>query len=301
MLWVSERGTQHYSRDALRRSRSPTLAARSSSSRSRTGRCSASAAFARRSTRTWAIFADRLMRPTLDSADVELVRAQLLSARAAGGKIARRAGRVSRRQRRVHGPPVRARAERHRAVDRRASRPPTCGTTATQQLVTSRMLLVVVGNVDARAGEARRAAHARHAAARRYAWTAVRPHGGPAGDPTPGARAGAVIEQRRCPRTTSSATTPGPPATSPDYQALRVATAVLSGRLFTEIRVAPQSDVRGRRAVHRARDRGRRALRDHRRTRHALASCASEMNELQQGRRHGHLDVSSRSSSPSTS
>ena len=28
----------------------------------------------------------------------------------------------------------------------------------------------------------------------------------------------------------------GPPATSPDYQALRVATAVLSGRLFSEVR-----------------------------------------------------------------
>ena len=42
--------------------------------------------------------------------------------------------------------------------------------------------------------------------------------------------------KRSCRRTICSATTPVPTARDPDYQALRIATAVLSGRFFTEIR-----------------------------------------------------------------
>ena len=61
-----------------------------------------------------------------------------------------------------------------------------------------------------------------------YRWTAPPPL------PTPGP--GFVVAVMPAPTNYILGYFGGPPATSPDYQALRVATAILSGRLFEEIR-----------------------------------------------------------------
>ncbi|MGH7635160.1 MAG: M16 family metallopeptidase, partial [Gemmatimonadaceae bacterium] len=79
LLWVSERGTKHYSRDVLRAK----MAALGSSIVVEPRDDWTMYGF--RGVRdtfdsTWAIFADRLMAPTLAPSDVEFVRAQVLSA-----------------------------------------------------------------------------------------------------------------------------------------------------------------------------------------------------------------------------
>jgi zinc protease len=183
------------------------------------------------------VFADRLMHPTLDSADVELVRSQVSSAVSgrqespddwieyladsvaftgtpyglAPAGTARSIGAIS-------------------AADLRHYRDTA--------LVTSRMLVVVVGNVDRDqvTRDVQRTLGTLPAGA--YTWTAV-PAGmaDTAGDPPPGAaRPAAVLEQRSLPTNYILGYYNGPAASSADYQALRVATAVLSGRLFAEVR-----------------------------------------------------------------
>jgi len=97
-----------------------------------------------------------------------------------------------------------------------------------QQFVTSRMLLVVVGNVDR--AQVERLARATLATLPRgnYKWT----------PPPPVVTTGraVVVDNRPLPTNYLLGYAPGPSATDPDYAALRVATAVLSGRLFTEVR-----------------------------------------------------------------
>jgi len=97
-----------------------------------------------------------------------------------------------------------------------------------QQFVTSRMLLVVVGNVDRATVE--RLVRGTIATMPRgtYKWTPPPPI-------TPGTRA-LAIDSRSLPTNYIRGYVPGPLATSRDYVALRVASAVLSGRLFTEVR-----------------------------------------------------------------
>ena len=97
-----------------------------------------------------------------------------------------------------------------------------------QQFVTSRMLLVVVGNVDRPQIEQLVRGTLGTLPRGSYRWTPPPP-------PSPGGSS-AVLENRALPTNYLLGYVPGPPATSPDYTALRVATAVLSGRLFTEVR-----------------------------------------------------------------
>jgi zinc protease len=99
-----------------------------------------------------------------------------------------------------------------------------------RQFVTSRMLLVVVGDVARPRLEGLVRATLARLPAGSYAWTPPR-------EPLPSAGAADVVfVQRRLPTNYILGYFGGPPATSPDYQALRVATAILSGRLFEEIR-----------------------------------------------------------------
>ncbi|MEJ7810777.1 MAG: pitrilysin family protein, partial [Gemmatimonadaceae bacterium] len=176
---------------------------------------------------TWAVFADRLAAPSLDSGEVELVRAQMLagaralrdspdelveyladSAAFAGHPYALAAGGTERSLARISLPDLR----RYRD----------------SQLVTSRMLLVVVGNVERARVERLVAATIGKLPRGAYKW---------APPPDPGARtAGLTVVQRALPTNYLRAYYTGPSASSPDYQALRVASAVLTGRLFTEIR-----------------------------------------------------------------
>jgi zinc protease len=176
---------------------------------------------------TWAIMADRVMAPTLDPTEVGLVKDQFIS-------IAR--------ERRTQPDDAANELADSLLYRNHPYAIPATGTpeslarlTATQlkqyqaqQFVTSRMLLVVVGNVD-RAQVERLVRNTLATMPRgTYAWTSPPP-------PPPGGFALAV-DNRPLPTNYVLGYAPGPAATSKDYVALRVATAVLSGRLFTEVR-----------------------------------------------------------------
>lgn len=96
------------------------------------------------------------------------------------------------------------------------------------QIVKSRMLLVVVGNVDsARVQRLVRSTLAKLPAGT-YRWTLP--------DSLPRSRSAAITVDRNLPTNYILGYYPGPRADSPDYHALRIATAILSGQLFSEIR-----------------------------------------------------------------
>ena len=175
---------------------------------------------------SWAIFADRLVAPTLEPADVELVRAQLLAAA---------------RQRRdepdaevTHLADSLAFAGHPYALSPEGTEQSLASITVEQlrryhaeQIVTSRMLLVVVGNVDRPTVERLVRGTLGRLPAGQYVWTPPAP---------PTARRAIVVERRDLPTNYILGYYAGPPASHPDYAALRVASAVLSGSLFSEIR-----------------------------------------------------------------
>ncbi|HEX6533640.1 MAG TPA: pitrilysin family protein [Gemmatimonadaceae bacterium] len=226
MLWVSEQGTRHYSREALRRRTAElgsSIVVEPRPDWTMFGFRGVRAAF----DSTWMILADRLMYATLDSASTELIRAQVLSAV---------------RQRRdspddlveyladslaFSGHPYGLEpAGTERSIGRLTAA--ELRRYRDTQLETSRMLLVVVGNVDSAdvAGLVTRTIGTLPRGS--YRWTPP---------PDPGARGGdAVLVPRPLPTNYILGYYTGPAATSPDYQALRIASAVLGGRLFTEVR-----------------------------------------------------------------
>lgn len=227
LLWVSERGTKHYSRDVLRAK----MAALGSSIVVEPR--DDWTMFGFRGVRdtfdsTWAIFADRLMAPTLAPSDVEFIRAQVLSA-------------VKQRN---DSPDdlVQGLADSLLFAGQPYSIPATgseqslSSITAADlqkyratQMVTSRMLLVVVGNIERARLEKLIAPTIGTLPRGNYKWT-------PPPDP-PATPASVTYVQRQLPTNYLLGYYLGPRSTSPDYQALRIATSVLSGRLFTEIRV----------------------------------------------------------------
>lgn len=226
LLEASERGTAKYPREVLRRK----MAALGSAigvgpglDWTTVGVRATVAGF----DSTWAIMADRLMAPRLEPAEVELVREQLVTA-------------------------VRQRTDSPDALLDHladsiafAGHPYALDPVGTEaslsalsvaalrqyqqaQLVTSRMRLVVVGNVSrARVERLVRGTIGRLPRGS-YQWTPPAP---PADLP-----ADRVIVARSLPTNYLQGYFHGPPATSPDYTALRLACAVLSGQLFTEVR-----------------------------------------------------------------
>jgi zinc protease len=96
------------------------------------------------------------------------------------------------------------------------------------QFVKSRMLLVVVGDVDRAHIESLVRATLAKMPAGNYKWTppARLPEG----------KSAVVVEQRSLPTNYIVGYYSGPLANSADYQALRIATSVLTGRMFSEIR-----------------------------------------------------------------
>jgi zinc protease len=96
------------------------------------------------------------------------------------------------------------------------------------QIVKSRMLLVVVGDVDRAHIERLVSATLAKLPEGSYKWTlpARLPEGSSA----------VVVEQRQLPTNYIIGYYSGPLANSADYQALRIATSVLTGRMFSEIR-----------------------------------------------------------------
>jgi zinc protease len=176
---------------------------------------------------TWAILADRVMAPTLAPAEVAIAREQLI----AGA-----------RQRSTQPDDAATELADSLLYVNHPYAIPATGTPASiasitaeqlrayhaQQFVTSRMLLVVVGNVER--AEVERLVRGTIATLPRgsYKWT-----------PPPAAAAtgrAIVIDNRPLPTNYLLGYVAGPAATTGDYVALRVATAVLSGRLFTEVR-----------------------------------------------------------------
>ncbi|HET9004392.1 MAG TPA: pitrilysin family protein [Gemmatimonadaceae bacterium] len=226
LLIASERGTKRFSKDALR-----ALTARLGSDIvidpavdwSMIGARSLRDSF----DSTWMVLADRVTAPRLDSAEVERVREQILSD-------------VSTRR---DSPDALVAALADSATWQGhpyALQPLGTMESITritladlkkyerEQMVTSRMLLVVVGNVDR--AKIEQLVHATIGKQPRgsYRWTP--PPTLPTGMPS------LTIAPRSLPTNYLLGYYAGPPASSSDYPALRVATAVLSGRLFSEIR-----------------------------------------------------------------
>ncbi len=176
---------------------------------------------------TWAIFADRLMRPTLDSAEVELLRGQLLSGvrqrrDSPDAQLEYLADSLAFAGHSYGIAPSGTEASLRRITlaDLRRYRQ--------EQMVTSRMLLVVVGDVDRARLERLVTATLATLPKGSYQWTAPTP---PAARP-----AGVAVERRQLPTNYLLGYFPGPSAASADYHPLRIAAAVLSGRFFAEIR-----------------------------------------------------------------
>jgi zinc protease len=176
---------------------------------------------------TWAVFANRLMEPALDTGDVELVRAQLLSAVSQRRDDADALLEFLADSFAFAGHPYalspvgseRSLASISVADLRRYHR---------EQFVKSRMLLVVVGNTRQSTIERLVRTTLGRLPAGEYRWTLP--------DTLPRLTPSAQVVHRLLPTNYILGYYRGPAAGSKDYRALRVATAVLSGQFFTEIR-----------------------------------------------------------------
>ena len=227
LLWVSERGTKHYSRDAIRAKMAALGTAIVVEPRDDW------TVFGFRGTRdtfdsTWAILTDRLMNPTLAPEDVEFIRSQVLAG--------------VRQRNDSPDDLVQGLADSLLFAGQPYALPATGDERSLSsisiadlqkyrqtQMVTSRMLLVVVGNIERARVEKLILPTLGTLPHGTYKWTPP---------PDPIARpADVVFVQRQLPTNYLLGYYLGPRSTSPDYQALRIATSVLSGRMFTEIRV----------------------------------------------------------------
>jgi len=177
---------------------------------------------------TWAVFADRLLHPTLAPADVELVRTRLVRS------AARR--RMSPASHVYYLADSLAFAGHPYALHPAGTEASLAGITPAmlrryheEQLVTSRMLLVVVGNVPRATVEAAVRSSLGQLPRGEYRWALP--------DPVPPSAArGAVLEQRAVNTNYLLGLFDGPAATSEDHAAFEVALAILSSRLFGAIR-----------------------------------------------------------------
>jgi zinc protease len=176
---------------------------------------------------TWVVLADRLMYPTIAEPDVETVRQEYASAVKQRRDspddlveyLADSAAYAGHPYARAVGGSERSIA----AITRRQ-----LVQFQTTQMVRSRMLIVVVGDVERSRVERLVARTLASLPLGTYKWTLP---------PVPLPHPPALVTVRRdLPTNYILGYYEGPPATSPDYQALRVATAVLSGRLFSEVR-----------------------------------------------------------------
>jgi zinc protease len=176
---------------------------------------------------TFALFADRLVAPTLDSAEVELTRARLIA--------------DVRDDENSPDPLVNRLADSLAYVGHPYGFSPAGNESSLQsitvaglrnyqatQIVTSRMLLVVVGNIERARLEQLVQRTLAQLPRGTYTWA----------PPRQPARLGKalVVREAVLPTNYLLGYYAGPSAREPDYQALRIATAVLSGRFFTEIR-----------------------------------------------------------------
>jgi len=225
-LAVSEQGTERYPKDALRRAMA------------RTGSAIAIDAsedwtlFGIRTTTevldsVWSIFTDRLLRPRLEPSEVAFVRNQALNAlrqlnESPDALLARVADSIAFRGHSYALSPAGSEATVS-AMTRE-----TLLRWRQEWLVKSRLLLVVVGNVPRAKVERMVATSLGTLPAGTYAWTMP--------DSLPARGSSLTVVPRTLPTNYLSGTFRGPRANEKDAAALRVASAVLSGQLFSEIR-----------------------------------------------------------------
>lgn len=226
LLEVSDRGTKTYPRAVLRRKMSAL------GSEIVTSATDDWTMFGIRATTevldsTWAIFASRLMEPTLAPADVSLIRTQFLSGirqrRDDPDQLAEFLADSIAFSGHPYGTPVTGTEQSISSIDAAALK-----AYHNSQIVKSRMLLVVVGNVDRAHVERLVRGSLARLPAGNYKWTS------PAR--LPERPAAVVVESRPLPTNYILGYYSGPLANTDDYQALRIATSVLTGRLFAEIR-----------------------------------------------------------------
>ena len=176
---------------------------------------------------SWAVFADRLVEPRLDSADVDRIRRQMLiGARqadldpdAAVRDLADGLLYANHPYRLDAGGSVASLSQLTVAAVRNYHR---------TQVVQSRLLVVVVGNIDRPSLERAIRRTLATLPAGDYHWEPPPPL-------TPAASHVATLS-RAMPTNYILGYYAGPPAGTADYAALRIATAVLSGRMFAEVR-----------------------------------------------------------------
>ncbi|MCC6243338.1 MAG: insulinase family protein [Gemmatimonadaceae bacterium] len=226
LLEASDRGTAKYPRDVLRNKMallgsaigvSPGVDWTTIGLRSTVGNFDS----------TWAIMADRLMAPTLDPAEVELVREQFVT-----GVRQRKDSPDALLEFLADSIAFAGHPYAMDAVGTEATL--TALTVAdlkayrTQHFVTSRMMLVVVGNVSRTRVEKLVRESIGRLPRGSYSWSL----------PTPPAdmKGASVISRKALPTNYLQGYFHGPAANSKDYAALRLACAVLSGRLFFEVR-----------------------------------------------------------------
>ncbi|MGH8518922.1 MAG: M16 family metallopeptidase, partial [Panacagrimonas sp.] len=226
LLEASERGTATYSRDRLRR----TMAQLGTTISTQVGvDWSAIGLRATRATldSTWSILASRITEPRFDSAEVGLIKRQLIAG------VRQREDSPDAQVEFVadsfafHGHPYQ-------------TSPSGTVTSLTRitvddlqkyqkdQVVKSRMLLVVVGNIGRAHVERLVRGTIAKLPAGTYRWTLP--------DTLPRWKSGGLTINRDLPTNYILGLYPGPRADSPDYHALRIATAILTGQLFSEVR-----------------------------------------------------------------
>lgn len=176
---------------------------------------------------SWAAFADRLVAPTLDDAGVAAERYQLISALgqladSPDGWAEHLADSVA-----FQGHPY--------GIDPRGTIASVTALNAAAlreyhrtQFVRSRILLVVVGNLERALVDSAITATLARLPAGSYRWTLP--------DTIPRRPSTVHRVSRPLPTNYLVGYAPGPRADDPDFEALRVASAILSGRLFAEVR-----------------------------------------------------------------
>ena len=226
LLDVSERGTRQYPKNALRRAMAKLgseIVIAPSADWTMFGIRSSTEVF----DSTWSIFADRVMHPTLVKSEVGVVKAQYLSGirqrrddpDALADLLADSITFVGH----PYAVSVGGNEQSIQAIDSAALRD-----YQRTQFVTSRMLLVVVGNIDRAHIERLVNKSIGQLPRGSYGWTAP--------PRVPESQTAVVIARRQLPTNYILGYYSGPLAKGEDYQALRVATSVLTGRMFAEIR-----------------------------------------------------------------
>lgn len=225
-LAVSEQGTERYPKDALRRAMA------------RTGSSIAIDAsedwtlFGIRTTTdvldsVWSIYTDRLLRPRLDPTDIDFVRNQLVSGLRQIGEnpnalLARVADSLAFQGHAYTLSPTGSESS-IKAITRESLL-----RWKQEQLVKSRLLLVVVGDIPRSKIERMVASSISTLPQGNYTWTMP--------DTVSARPSSLTVVPRTLPTNYLSGTYRGPRANEKDAAALRVASAVLSGQFFSEIR-----------------------------------------------------------------